>query len=72
MKLETLRKHLESISNETLVEYLKRRGHMPKAYIIEFISDDLSEADKKLKYSELVAKYRRQVIDGYIDMLTSI
>lgn len=72
MKLETLRKHLENISNETLVEYLKRRGHMPKSYIVEFIGEDLLEADRKLKYSELVAKYRRQVIDGYIDMLTSI
>lgn len=72
MRLETLRKHLESISNASLVEYLKRRGHMPKAYIIEFIDEDLSESDRKLKYSELVAKYRRQVINGYIDMLTSI
>ena len=72
MRLETLRKHLESISNASLVEYLKRRGHVPKSYIIEFIGEDLSDVDKKLKYSELVAKYRRQVIDGYIDMITSI
>lgn len=71
MNLETLENHLESISDEALAKYL-RREHMLKSYIIEFIGEDLSEADRKLKYHELVAKYRRQVIDGYIDMLISI
>ena len=71
MNLETLENHLENISDEALAKYL-RREHMLKSYIIEFIGEDLSEADRKLKYNELVAKYRRQVIDGYIDMLISI
>lgn len=71
MNLETLENHLEKISDEALAKYL-RREHMLKSYIIEFIGEDLSEADRKLKYNELVAKYRKQVIDGYIDMLISI
>lgn len=71
MNLETLENHLESISDEALAKHL-RREHMLKSYIIYFIGEDLSEADRKLKYNELVAKYRRQVIDGYIDMLISI
>lgn len=72
VKLSTLKRRLEAKTPSQLLLYFRGQQGMKKEDLIEAIGDRFDRDDDGLTTIEIIEKYKYDLVEGYIDMLSSI